>query len=130
MDSDVAVFTGAEARQQIKVWDIRAREAVYELSTGNNSVVDMAWDAAHNSLYAVTECTYMDRMGYTHDYRRAKVRKQKNPEGEGTEGDDGEDDDDDDDYEERCWPKRAHHGEDYFGYLFDAGDHSLCEHAL
>jgi len=88
---------------------------VYELSTGNNAVVGMAWDAGHNSLYAVTECHYMDRLGRNHDYRRAKVPREQGSEDDELEG-----------YEGRCWPKRAHHGEDYFGYLFDAGDHRIC----
>ena len=79
----------------------------------------MAWDAVHNSLYAVTECRYMDRLGRNFDYRRAKISQDQDPE-------DDELEDDDEGYEGRCWPKRAHHGEDYFGYLFDAGDHSIC----
>lgn len=98
------------------MWDIRARQVVYELSSGNNAVVGMAWDAVHNSLYAVTECHYMDRLGRNVDYRRAKIPQDQEHELE----------DDDDGYEGRCWPKRAHHGEGYFGYLFDAGDHTIC----
>jgi len=92
---------------------------VYELSTGNNAVAGMAWDAVHNSLYAVTECHYMDRLGHNFDYRRAKVPQEQDPEDDELESDD-------EGYEGRCWPKRAHHGEDYFGYLFDAGDHRIC----
>jgi hypothetical protein len=25
------------------------------------------------------------------------------------------------------WPEKAFHPEDYFGYLFDAGGHRICE---
>ena len=73
----------------------------------------MAWDAVHNSLYAVTECRYMDHLGRNFDYRGAKISQDQDPE-------DDELEDDDKGYEGRCWSKRAHHGEDYFGYLFDA----------
>jgi hypothetical protein len=69
----IVVFTGGESSEQIKMWDIRARAAVYELSTGNNAVAGLAWDLKHSSLYAATECRCMDRMGNWRDYRRAIV---------------------------------------------------------
>jgi hypothetical protein len=140
-----AVFTGAEAKEHIKMWDIRARAAVYELSTGNNAVVGMAWDSQHNSLYAATECRYMDRMGNSLEYRRAKVpadqrenhnHNQSQHDGDEDEDDedgdededvDDEDDDEDDDDYPQCWPKKAYHGEDFFGYMFDAGEHRIRE---
>ena len=146
-----AIFTGSESRQQIKLWDVRARAVKYELSTGNNSVFRLAWDPIRNSLYAATGCEYMDRMGNHHGYRKAKVPKVPKAKSEGEEADevvveegedDGgewvdededseeededDDDDDDDDYDPKNWPERAHHGEDYFGYMFDAGDHRIC----
>lgn len=110
---------------------------VYDLATGNNGVASLAWDHAQNALYAATECYYMDRLGRNHDYRSAKIPKamRYNPE-EGEE--DVMDDDDDDEYEggddsdeddeDMCWPQKAYHGEDYFGYAFDAGEHRICEY--
>jgi hypothetical protein len=128
------------------MWDIRARGSVYELATGNNAVADMVWDSERNVLYAATECNYIDRMGSHHDYRTAKLPKwQKAAEAremwgnnddndidmdeseDKSENDDDDDDNDDEDDDERCWPKHAHHTEGYFGYMFDAGDHTLCE---
>lgn len=146
-DGIPTVFTGGEAKEHIKMWDIRARAAVYEMSTGNNAVVGMAWDAQHNSLYAATECRYMDRMGNSLEYRRGKVPieqreniNQNQSQHDGVEEeDDGveedmedeeEDDDDDDDLNMRCWPKKAYHDEDFFGYMFDAGEHRIYRYAF
>ncbi|KDN48395.1 hypothetical protein RSAG8_02987, partial [Rhizoctonia solani AG-8 WAC10335] len=132
-DNIPIVFTGTHKREQIKVWDVRARACVYELATGNNAVQSLAWDSQNNCLYAATECAYMDRLGYHHDYRYAKVPKDQNPGAtEGGMEDDEDDEDDEDGYEdgERCWPKTAWHKEDYFGYLFDAGDHLILRYAF
>ncbi|KAF8598017.1 hypothetical protein BDV93DRAFT_354678 [Ceratobasidium sp. AG-I] len=112
-DGIPTVFTGTGKAEQIKVWDVHARTPVYELATGNNGVSSLAWDAERNSLYAATETSHMDRLGNHHDYRRAKIPKHSNM---------SHDDDEDG---ERCWPKGAMHGEDQFGYAFDAGDHRL-----
>jgi len=114
------------------MWDIRARTAVYELATGNNAVVALAWDNAHHSLYAATECRYVDRMGGQHNYRKAeipKLRTETLTDGEADdEGDvEGEEDDEDEDANfGKKWPKKAMHSEDYFGYPFDAAEHRLC----
>ena len=131
-----ALFTGGEKSEQIKMWDVRARKAVYELATGNTGVASMAWDPKRSALYVATECIYMDRMGSHHDYRKARIPRWAHRESmPGTdaeedgedEGEDEEDEDEDfDDDDERYWPDRAYHGEDYFGYAFDAGDHRLC----
>lgn len=122
----VVLFTGGTSSQQIKMWDVRGHSVVYELATGNNEVTALGWDSGRSRLYAATECSYMDRMGYNHDYRRAKM-----PKGDGgDDDDDDEDEDEDDDYlegDEKMWPERAYHGEDYFGYMFDAGDHRVCK---
>lgn len=99
------------------MWDVRAKSMIYELGTGNNMVNALAWDSSRNSLYAATACSYMDRMGYHHGYRRAKMPNA--PE---------EGDTDDYDGEERCWPVQARHSEDHFAYTFDAGDHKICEY--
>ncbi|KAH7332730.1 hypothetical protein B0J17DRAFT_619513 [Rhizoctonia solani] len=119
-DGIPTVFTGTGKHEQIKVWDIRARTPVYELATGNNAVKSLAWDSKRNCLYAATECTYMDRMGYHHDYRPGNIPKQS---GESTEElHEG-------DYEQ-CWPIGAWHAEDYFGYTFDAGNHRIFRYAF
>ncbi|KAG8745502.1 hypothetical protein FRC10_007849 [Ceratobasidium sp. 414] len=119
----LAVFTGTGRAEQIKMWDIRARTPVYELATGNNRVISLAWDSTRNFLYAATECSYQDRMGYRHDYRRAKISTRKDQEDDDETMDDG----DFDDFEERAWPKNAWHDENYFGYAFDAGEHRICK---
>ncbi|CUA74740.1 hypothetical protein RSOLAG22IIIB_11457 [Rhizoctonia solani] len=121
------VFTGTHKGEQIKVWDVRARACVYELATGNNAVQSLAWDAQNNCLYAATECEYVDRLGYNHDYRYAKIPGNQNP----GANEDGMDDDEEEDVDyERCWPKQAWHKEDYFGYLFDAGEHRIIRYAF
>ena len=114
------------------MWDVRARCTVYELATGNNNVSALAWDSGRSTLYASTECTYIDRMGYNHDYRRARVPGQRegatHHDGDGSSSEDEEDYDDDDlEGDEKLWPDRAFHAEDYFGYMFDAGDHRICK---
>lgn len=114
---------------------------LYELATGNNAVTSLAWDAPRNTLYAGTDCAYVDRLGYNHGYRRAKIprsRRKKNPckslyslpghrrpnimmTVDATELDDEEGVNDDDCY----WPTDAPHSENYFGYAFDNGRHQL-----
>ncbi|CAE7182037.1 unnamed protein product [Rhizoctonia solani] len=118
-DGIPVVFTGTHKGEQIKVWDVRARACVYELATGNNAVQSLAWDAKNNCLYAATECEHMDRLGYNYDYRYAKIPKSQNPGANTDEVD-----------HERCWPKKAWHKEDYFGYLFDAGEHRIIRYAF
>ncbi|CUA74739.1 Myosin heavy chain kinase B [Rhizoctonia solani] len=127
------VFTGACKAEQIKVWDVRARACVYELATGNNGVQSLAWDAGNNCLYAATDCRYMDRLGYHHDYRYAKVPKDQPLPGFEEEGEEYDDCYADKDYYkdgDRCWPKPACHKENYFGYLYDAGDDLILRYAF
>jgi hypothetical protein len=113
------------------VWDVRARACVYELATGNNAVVSMVWDSGRSTLYAATQCNHVDRLGDHHDYRKARrPKEQRATAGDSEMESDGDDDDDeheDDDDGGECWPKEAHHTEDYFGYMLDAGDHVICE---
>jgi hypothetical protein len=112
------------------VWDPRAKAIVYELATGNNSVTSMAWDAPRSTLFAATECMWMDRMGYHHEYRPAKIPRRHDMEKTGDAGMNAEEEeefDDDEDEYERYWPEGAHHDETYFGYAMDAGEHRLCE---
>jgi WD40 repeat protein len=133
------VFTGAAHDQVIRLWDVRAQKMVYELSTGNNAVTGMTWDDPQSTLYVTTACDYMDRNGETFDYRRAKIprdsRGSKSRADEEDESMDDEDDseeeddydsEDEDDDEAPCWPKDAAYAEDYFGHLFDAGNHRIC----
>ncbi|KAJ7161926.1 hypothetical protein C8R43DRAFT_1063191 [Mycena crocata] len=126
-DGIPAVFTGSTRDEVIRLWDVRARKLVYELSTGNNAVRGMAWDEPRNTLYVATNCSYMDRNGYTDDYRRARLPPSMLPEpvpargmpnyaDEDEEGDGGFD---------KCWPKGAKHSEDYWGAVFDAGNHRI-----
>ncbi|KAF8232847.1 hypothetical protein L208DRAFT_922578 [Tricholoma matsutake] len=49
----VVEFPAGDAKEKIKVWILRARLAVYELSARNTAVMGLAWDAKHGSLYAV-----------------------------------------------------------------------------
>ncbi|KAI1797004.1 hypothetical protein LXA43DRAFT_1079300 [Ganoderma leucocontextum] len=145
-DGIPTLFTGGDRSQSVRCWDIRARAVVYELGTGNNRVSAFNWDAKRSALYATTECDYMDRNGYTHDYRHARIPRwaQLYPEdvaGPGSndgdvdmEDEDGYDDDEydsmDDDDDEHNWPKDAYHNESFFGYAYDAGEHVLLRYGF
>ncbi len=59
--------------EQVKVWDVRARSVVYELSTGNNTVSAMAWDSRRSSLHVATKCIRMNGMGERSGYRKARI---------------------------------------------------------
>ncbi|KAI0649447.1 hypothetical protein C8Q79DRAFT_999214 [Trametes meyenii] len=72
-DSIPTLFTGGERTEQVKVWDVRGKSVVYELSTGNNAVAGMAWNSRRSSLYVSTECRRMNRMGEWGDYRKARI---------------------------------------------------------
>jgi hypothetical protein len=116
---------------------------LYELATGNNGVASLAWDALRSTLYAATDCINMDRNGYHHGYRPAKIPNSrryahtadKPPKpvkeddmDEDYEDEDGDDYSDDDDWDgDEYWPERAAHKETHFGYAFDSGDHRLSE---
>ncbi|RXW20377.1 hypothetical protein EST38_g5481 [Candolleomyces aberdarensis] len=131
------IFTSNEREEAIRMWDVRARAPIYDLATGNNDVLALAWNDDRNELYAVTECRYVDRLGYHHEYRRAKIPKEKTEDDD--EGDeerdtdeDGDDYDDEDDWddEERAWPQQAFHSETYFGHVFDAGEHRIYRYSF
>ncbi|KAG6905613.1 hypothetical protein DXG01_001686 [Tephrocybe rancida] len=135
-DAIPTLFTGSTKQQEVRLWDIRARTTVFELSTGNTGVVSLAWDDAHNALFAATECGYVNHIG-NHGYRTAKEPKFMREERQRAEGDDmvvdDEDEEDyfsDDDDDDRGWPRKAFHGEEYFGYLYDAGDHMLIRYTF
>ncbi|KAF8311616.1 hypothetical protein DL93DRAFT_2083107 [Clavulina sp. PMI_390] len=110
-------FVGGTRSQSIKLWDLRAHCAVYELSVGNNSVSSLGWDEEHQTLYAATECEALDRVGYHNNYRWAKAPSWEEDQW------DGED-------EEKGWPDNARHDEESFGVVFDAGRHSLFRYAF
>ncbi|KAJ7697798.1 hypothetical protein B0H17DRAFT_1177518 [Mycena rosella] len=167
------VFTGSKTEQAVSLWDIRAAKAVYELSTGNNGVSGMAWDAGRSVLYVATVCGYKDRNGQqTVGYRAAQFPEGMYPgdqmdngwEGDGEGGRSGDEarsadedgpraavdvdvaccvedlfDDDDGRFEDYggdydapdfAWPRKAAHKEDYFGKVFDAGDHQIFRYAF
>jgi hypothetical protein len=111
------LFTGATGKQVIRLWDIRAKTAVYKLSTGNNSVQSLHWDHTRNDLWAST----------TADCRSDGFRRLRDAHG-GEDDDDDDDDDDESDWgdEQRLWPKKAFHREDYFGEMLNANGHLLC----
>lgn len=110
------MFTGGRISEGIKFWDARAKKCVYELSTGNNSVAALAWDPQNSILHAATVCAYQDLHGYHHGYRRAARVKRRDDIQEGIGGADV-----------HLWPEDAVHDEFSFGYMYDAGEHSLCE---
>ncbi|KAG5636223.1 hypothetical protein H0H81_008730 [Sphagnurus paluster] len=133
-DGVPTVLTGMGNKQHVRLWDVRARATIYELSTGNTDVISLAWDAQQDTLYAATECPYMDTYGgWRGYYRRAKVPKDQRErrsfrdDDEQEEEEEEEEEEEDDDDDDRCWPKDAYHGEEYYGYLYDSGDHTLCE---
>ncbi|CUA78566.1 hypothetical protein RSOLAG22IIIB_13238 [Rhizoctonia solani] len=113
------VFSGSTQQEQIRLFDIRARCCVYELSTGNNAVRSLAWNSTRNALYAATECSHKDWMGFRHNYGPSMTAEILNRPGNNDEGD-----------YEHCWPDRAFHVEHHFGYLFDAGDHRIYRYAF
>ncbi|KAI0040948.1 hypothetical protein FA95DRAFT_792933 [Auriscalpium vulgare] len=76
-DGQPYVIIGGTGSQQVKVWDVRARAPLYELSTGNNVVNALAWDRKRQTLYAATDCPWMDRIGYHHGYRPARFRTEE-----------------------------------------------------
>lgn len=121
-----------DGRESIKVWDVRARSIVYELSTGNNSVESLGWDDKLSTLYAALDCRYVTRMGSHLDYRRARNPKKKKIDDEIEDESEDEDAFDDVDYDgdDRQWPERAFHQENYFEYTFDAGRHGLCQYTF
>ena len=93
------------------MWDVTNKKFLYELSTGNNHVISVAWDANENCLVAVTDDWRMSpTVGHfregtcisphlsPQDYRPVKSN---------------EDDSDDDDAP--LWPNDASHDPDSFG---------------
>ncbi|KAI0057359.1 hypothetical protein BV25DRAFT_1831186 [Artomyces pyxidatus] len=113
------IMIGGTKSEQIKVWDVRAKAPVYELSTGNNIVHALTWDAPRQTLYAATECSYMDRLGYYHGYRSAEFEPSS---GSGSRTPDSDDEDvEESRHDYRCWPEDAYHLEQSFGHPLDCG---------
>ena len=119
------MFTGGEDSQGIKLWDIRNKQCVYELSTGNTGVSTLIWNSKCATLYASTGCPYVDRRGFWHGYRTVRdpalPKDRRSPEWRGGRYRGRVFDEHD-----RYWPTGARHDERSFGYIYDAGDHSLC----
>lgn len=138
----IVLFTGGVRTENIRLWDIRARNPVYALSTGNNEVGGLQWVEDSQTLLASTRSSRMDRNGSTFEYRGARIRTHvpKNP------GDPWpalpqvypEDEDslhpeptDQPPHggswdEQSAWPEKSHYNEFAFGAAFDAGEHRLC----
>ncbi|KAJ6561272.1 hypothetical protein B0H10DRAFT_2117892 [Mycena sp. CBHHK59/15] len=140
-DGIPTVFTGAAHEEVVRLWDIRARKMVYELSTGNNEVTGMTWDAERSALYVSTTCDYVDRNGEAYGYRRAKIPRSQDPfwahyggaiehDEDESRSDDSESDEDDYADDDPCWPKDAAHAENYFGHVFDCGDHRIFRYTF
>ena len=90
MNRSIGVFTGGSASQSVRFWDVRAKRLVYELSTGNNVVDTLTWNAPKATLYAATSSEYSGGGG---QYRRAKKVKRDAPkdgEGDAEMGDAGD----------------------------------------
>ena len=109
-----ALFTGCDDGQCVKLWDLRARAVVYDLSTGNNCVQAMAWDSKRSTLYAATDRDFHDYLSSRPLYRHARIPQwaKRNPAAI--------------DDVQRHWPRPACHREDYYGYAYDAPGHALC----
>lgn len=72
MSNFSAIFTGGHKSECVKLWDVRAKKTVVEMSTGNNSVTSMVWNRKNTTLYAATECPWIDRFGNHYDYRASR----------------------------------------------------------
>ncbi|KAJ7466434.1 hypothetical protein FB451DRAFT_1093329 [Mycena latifolia] len=124
------VFAGSSQDEVVRLWDVRAAKTVCELSTGNNKVGGMAWDAERSVLYVATVCGNLDKNGtLTEGYREAQIDGVDISEARRGVGDDGGFDRDLMD-SDLAWPCEAAHNEDYFGALFDAGEHRLFRFAF
>jgi len=88
-------FTGADDERVI-TWDLRMNRALYELSTGNNSVIGLHWHRSSRTLFAATENTA---------YTEIKI---KTGEVDNLKLDD------------RPWPKYTFHKSDDFKHVWDA----------
>ncbi|KAJ6505718.1 hypothetical protein C8R47DRAFT_1102265 [Mycena vitilis] len=124
-DGIPALFTASTKDQVIRLWDIRARKMVYELSTGNNAANSMTWDDAQNVLYVSTTCSFID--GGRSTYRRARLPASMLPEPVPPRGMENYDDEGP---FNKCWPKQAIHSEEYWGAVFDAGNHRILRYAF
>lgn len=98
--------------ENIKVWDPRMTSMVYEIATGNNAVLSLAWDAPRSTLYAATE-SYS--MGFGRDTNVPSTYWNDEKYGKNAE---------------HVWPSGAYHPADAFGFAFDAGKDGLCEYTI
>ncbi|KAJ6571575.1 hypothetical protein B0H19DRAFT_1130380 [Mycena capillaripes] len=141
------LFMSSSSEEVVKLFDVRTRKTIYELATGNNEVKGIAWDASRNVLYVSAFCGHQDRYGNTWKYRPAELGEDSPADEFGEdpltnmfdsmaidrEGDDSMDDYDGDGSDAEhdfAWPCNAAHTEDYFGYIFDAGEHRILRYAF
>eukprot|EP00761_Pharyngomonas_kirbyi_P004538 gb/GECH01004543.1/.p1 GENE.gb/GECH01004543.1/~~gb/GECH01004543.1/.p1 ORF type:complete len:304 (+),score=69.05 gb/GECH01004543.1/:1-912(+) len=96
--------------ESIKCYDLRMKTVLYELSTGNNTVHSLHFHPATQSIFAQTECLYIDRLGRKHY-----------SDGPGLMGAMS-------DEEEEDWPQAAFHRNTDFDVDWDAGDHQLLQY--
>ena len=112
--------------EAVTIWDVRRMcnvndgssakpGALYEMSTGNNTVHELAWNESSLTLFAITDCTYVDRLGYKHY-------------GDDTFGMSYDCDDDDDD--EMNWPQAAVHKKGFFKSDYDSGGNALFAYSF
>ncbi|EMD33927.1 hypothetical protein CERSUDRAFT_159231 [Gelatoporia subvermispora B] len=125
------LFTAGSHTQRIKLHDVRARAVVYELATGNNSVESLAWDSRRSALWATTRCEYYDG-GRHFDYRKARIPKwaERDYTPPEQDADDETEGGDVPESGKHCWPVKAFHGENFFGYCFDAGEDKLYRYGF
>ncbi|KAJ6627741.1 hypothetical protein B0H10DRAFT_2210258 [Mycena sp. CBHHK59/15] len=115
------VFTGAFEDQVIRLWDVRMRKMVYELSTGNNGVSGMTWDTARSTLYAVTtNPSTVEQDKDRKAWNALHPTLADNPEGAlgQTES------------ISKIWPTNPAHPADYFCHQFNEGSHRIFQYAF
>ncbi|KAI0058824.1 hypothetical protein BV25DRAFT_1918935 [Artomyces pyxidatus] len=91
------VIIGGSKSEQIKVWDVRAKVPLYELSTGNNQVTTLAWDDQRQTL----------ELPPNFPIPPAEMKERNDP----NRG--------------RDWPERAFHAKGSFGVPLDSVSHRV-----
>ena len=112
--------------EAITIWDLRYvmngnSGALYELSTGNCNVTELAWHKSSQTIFAITECEYVDRLGYKYYGHDQMCRD---------EGDSDSNDDDSGNGDGGSWPKGAVHPKGFFKNNYDAGHNSLYSYSF
>jgi len=101
--------------ERIITWDLRSSKALYELSTGNNTVIALNWHQPTSTLAAATECDFIDDNGYLigSDYYDTIEEEIKHHRGvlQGVK------------VPQNRWPLRAQHKANEFRHKWDAKIH-------